>query len=273
MDSNHISAPPPDLRIVPTASLFPHEEHDSQRSEPLVDRLRTEATVINPPIVAPIHDDAFVILDGANRCHAFARLGYVHSLVQVVSYEAGTVELSTWQHVVCNWDVDKFIQHLLQMPDIGVSEGQTKDAIAHIQLVDGRLLALHAPVETTHDRNAALRHVVGIYQRNATLHRTAIAEPARIWPLYPDPVALVFFPHYLPVDIVAAAEQEAFLPPGISRHIVHGRAIRVNYPIELLRDKNTPLAEKNAALHRWSEQKVANRQVRYYAEATYQYDE
>jgi hypothetical protein len=273
MDSNSVSAPPPDLRIVPTNTLFPHEEHDSQRSEPLVDRLRTEAYVINPPIVASMADETFVILDGANRCHAFARLGYVHSLVQVVSYEAGTVELSTWQHVVCNWDTDKFIQHILQMPDIGVTEGPNKDAIAHVQLVDGRLLALNAPVETTHERNAALRHFVGIYQRNATLHRTAVAEPARIWPLYQDPVALVFFPHYQPADIVAAAEQQAFLPPGISRHIVHGRAIRVNYPIDLLRDTTTTLSEKNAALQRWTEQKVANRQVRYYAEATYQYDE
>ena len=273
MDSNHVSAPPPNLRIVPTNALFPHEEHDSQRSEPLVDRLRSEAYVINPPIVAPMRDESYVILDGANRCHAFARLGYVHSLVQVVSYEAGTVELSTWQHVVCDWDVDKFIQHVFQMPDIGVSEGQNEDAIAHVQLVDGRLLALNAPVETTHERNAALRHFVGIYQRNATLHRTAIAEPARIWPLYQNPVALVFFPHYHPADIIAAAAEEAFLPPGISRHIVHGRAIRVNYPIAQLRDATRTLDEKNAALQDWAEQKVANRQVRYYAEATYQYDE
>lgn len=273
MHDSHASAPPPDLRIVPTEALYPHEEHDSQRSEPLVDRLRTEAFVINPPIVAPMDDDSYVILDGANRCHAFARLGYPHSLVQVVRYETGAVELDTWQHIVCDWTVDQFIQHLLQMPDIDVIEGQHKDAIAHIQLPKGQLLALRAPVETTHERNTALRHVVGIYQRNATLHRTAVTEPAKLWPMYHDPVALVYFPHYLPADIIAAAKEKAFLPPGVSRHIVHGRAIRVNYPIDALRDTTHSLDEKNADLARWTEEKVANRRIRYYAEATYQFDE
>lgn len=253
--------------------LFPHEEHDSQRSEPLIERLREEDYVINPPIVAPMHNDQYVILDGANRCHAFAALGYVDSLVQVVRYETGTVELGTWQHVVCDWSADKLIQHLDQMPDIDLHEGQHKDAIAHIQFTDGRLLALRTPVENTHERNAALRHVVGIYQRNATLHRTAVTEPDDVWPLFPNPVALVFFPRYFPGDIIAAAEHESFLPPGISRHIVHGRAIRVNYPIDRLRDTSKTLEVKNAELQAWNQQRVANRRVRYYAEATYQYDE
>lgn len=272
MQPSHI-APPPDLRIVPTAALFAHEEHDSQRSAPLIERLRHEDTVINPPIVAPMSHDRFVILDGANRCHAFAALGYVHSLVQVARYETGNVELGTWQHVVCDWDADKLIQHLRQMPDIELAEGQHKEAIAHLQLVDGRLLALRAPVENTHERNAALRHVVSIYQRNATLHRTASTEPSEVWELFENPVALIFFPHYQPADIIAAAEYSAFLPPGISRHIVHGRAIRVNYPIDWLRDKDHTLDEKNVQLQAWQQERLANRRVRYYAEATYQYDE
>ncbi len=273
MNSNPPSAPPPDLRILPTARLRAHEEHDSQRSQPLVERLRREQFVINPPIVAPMDNGEYVILDGANRCYAFAELGYPHSLVQVVSYQDGTVELGTWQHVIGQWDADEFIQQLDQMPDIELTEGQHKNAIAHVLFRDGRELALRAPVATTHERNAALRHVVQIYQQNAVLHRTAVAEPERIWTLFPDPVALVFFPHYRPSDIIAAAKENAFLPPGISRHIVHGRAIRVNYPIERLRDTATPLSQKNNALQSWIQQKVANRQVRYYAEATYQFDE
>jgi hypothetical protein len=33
------------------------------------------------------------------------------------------------------------------------------------------------------------------------------------------------------------------------------------------------LRDKNEALQSWVQQKLANRQVRYYAEATYQFDE
>lgn len=269
----YINAPSPDLRIVPTASLQPHEFHDSQRSAPLVERLRHEAVVINPPLVAPMEDAQFVIMDGANRCYAFTELGYVHSLVQVMPYDSGYVELETWSHVVGGWNLDEFLHQLHQLPDIELIDQQDKHAIAHIMLPDGHIFGIDAAVETTHERNAALQHVVGVYQQRARLHRTAAREPADIWTLYPDAIALVVFPRYEPADIVAAARYKAYLPPGISRHIVHGRAIRVNYPIERLRDQTLSLDEKNQHLKQWLQNKLANRQVRYYAEATYQFDE
>ena len=42
----------PDLRVVPVADLLLHEQHDAQRSEPLLQRLRTDGVLKNPPIVA-----------------------------------------------------------------------------------------------------------------------------------------------------------------------------------------------------------------------------
>jgi hypothetical protein len=47
----------------------------------------------------------------------------------------------------------------------------------------------------------------------------------------------------------------------------------VNYPIERLKDKATNLIDKNEQLRLWMQEKLAQRQVRYYAEATYQFDE
>lgn len=268
---NH--APIPDLRIVPTSSLHAHEDHDSQRSLPLIDRLEQEETIINPPVTASMGDEQFVILDGANRCHAFQQLGYPHILVQVASYDSGLVDLQTWSHVVGNWDIQIFLNQLTQLSDIEILNGQKARAIAHILLKDGRILALRAPVENTHERNAALRDVVRIYQQNARLNRTTITEPEEIWPLYPDAIALVIFPRYEPADIIAAARYKAYLPPGVSRHIVYGRALRVNYPISILRDQHTSLDTKNQELRAWLEHKLANRQVRFYAESTYQFDE
>ncbi|MCA9906825.1 MAG: hypothetical protein KC547_23380, partial [Anaerolineae bacterium] len=69
------------------------------------------------------------------------------------------------------------------------------------------------------------------------------------------------------------ADSRDFLPPGISRHIVHGRAIRVNYPLDALRDSSLTLDDKNARLQDWIRHRLASRAVRYYAEATYQFDE
>lgn len=273
MENGRSSVPTPLLRILPVDHLHPHEEHDSQRSEPLKQRILTETTMINPPLVAPMDDDQYVILDGANRVYAFSELGYPHILAQVASYDGGLVELSNWQHVVADWDGDQFIQHLRQLPEIAVNDGEDAAAIAHIRFRDDRICAVCSPGTTIHERNAALRRIVAVYQQNARLHRTALDEPDEIWALFPDAIALIVFPSYRPADIIAAAQEHAYLPPGISRHIVHGRAIRVNYPLEALRDGTLTLEQKNADLLAWLQSKMANRQVRYYAEATYQFDE
>ncbi len=271
--SDHSSAPPPDLRIVSVDAVHPHEEHDSQRSKPLIDQLRDATQFTNPPIVAPMGISQFVILDGANRCFSFKQLGYPHILVQIVDYNSGYVDLNTWQHIISDWSLDDFLDQLRQLPTIQIQDGQASDAICHIALPDGRVLSIHAPVNTTHERNAVLRDVVGIYQRNARLYRTAIREPGEIWPLYEDAIAVVFFPNYQPSDIIAAAKYHAYLPPGISRHIIHGRALLVNYPMQILRDETTRLNEKNNQLNIWVREKLANRRVRYYAEPTYQFNE
>lgn len=267
------SAPPPDLRIIPTDSVFPHEEHDSQRSTPLIERLKVAEYVTNPPIVAPMDQDKYVILDGANRCYSFGQLGFEHILVQVASYESGYVDLQTWNHVISDWDAKSYLAMLEQYPEVKVNDGQSPEAIAHLLLPDGQSISLCAPVQSTHERNAVLRAIVRMYQQNAILYRTALNEPEEVWSLYPEAVGLMVFPDYQPSDIIAAAKYKAFLPPGISRHIIYGRALMVNYPMQALQDTSVGLADKNEALQGWIHQKLANRQVRYYAEATYQFSE
>lgn len=267
------SAPPPDLRIIATDSVFPHEEHDSQRSTPLIERLKVAEFITNPPIVAPMDHDQYVILDGANRCYSFAQLGFSHILVQVASYESGYVDLQTWNHVISDWNQDAFLKALKQHPEVKINLGQSNEAVAHLLLLDGQSISLCAPVQTTHERNAVLRAIVQVYQQNATLYRTALNEPEEVWSLYPEALGLMVFPDYQPSDIIAAAKYKAYLPPGISRHIIYGRALMVNYPIQALKDVSIGLADKNEALQSWIHQKLANRQVRYYAEATYQFSE
>ncbi len=265
--------PPPDLRIIPVDAPQPHEEHDSQRSQPLINKIRYAEFITNPPIVTHTEDDQYIILDGANRCFTFAALEFPYILVQVVSYFGGQVELNTWNHVVSHWNAGEFMEQVDALEDVEMLEGQHKHAIAHVCLPNGSMIALNAPVQSVHERNAALRDFVRIYQQNATLNRTPLTEPAEVWKLFPEATALVIFPGYRPNDIIEAARYEAYLPPGISRHVVHGRALQLNYPAAALKDKTEPLEAKNANLKRWLTDKLLNRQVRYYAEATYQFNE
>lgn len=294
--------PTPDLRVVPTDSLKAHEEHDTQRSAPLIESIKNARYMINPPLVAPMGDGNYVILDGANRAYCFDALGYPHILVQVASYGSGLVELENWQHIVAGWKIDAFLQHLRRLSSIRLSLGDIADdanmgegdadhaitlheegdddadehdVLAQFYLRDGRLLSVqaHTSTHSLYERNAALREVVAVYQKNAALHRTTLTDTGEVWSLYPDAIALVVFPRYTPQDIIAAAKIPAYLPPGISRHIVNGRAIRVNYPLEYLRETDKDLHEKNVTLRQWIQQKLASRQIRYYAEGTYQFDE
>src|SRR6185436_7496385 len=91
----------PDLRFVPADSLVPHEQHDEHRLRALVERLKEQALLKNPPVVAPIgHENGdearYVVLDGANRATAGRAAGFPHMVVQVVRYVDPIVQLSTW---------------------------------------------------------------------------------------------------------------------------------------------------------------------------------
>jgi hypothetical protein len=62
--------PTPDLRFFAARDVLLHEEEDPERVERLVDRLRDEGVLRNPPVVAELGDGRVVVLDGANRVTA-----------------------------------------------------------------------------------------------------------------------------------------------------------------------------------------------------------
>ncbi len=266
-------APIPDLRIVPVEDLYAHESHDSQRSRPLIERFRNDEYIINPPIVAPLDEQRLVILDGANRCHALRALGYPHMLVQVVTWESGQVLLDTWNHVVSGWTVPELLAGLEATPGLELLDGAETCPVAKMQLVDGRQLSLVTLAADAQTRNRLLCEIVAVYQKNATLFRSVLNDLAQAQVHFPHMVALLRFPEMQASDIATAASQQAWIPPGVSRHIILGRALRVNYPIRRLANDGLDLAQKNAALRTWLQEKLAQRQVRFYAESTYQFDE
>lgn len=270
------TVPFPDLQIVPVARLHPHEEHDSQRSEPLIARLHREPFMINPPLVTPLEGNHYIVLDGANRVYALASIGYPHILVQVATYASGLVELDTWNHVIVNWPLESFLESCrdigtAQLVDAG--DDTTHIPCATIVNAAGDRWAFVAHDHTRHGRNTALRALVAAYQQRATLQRTIEHDPRTIWRQFPTAAAAILFQTYTPDDIIAAVRERAYLPPGITRHIVHGRALRVNYPLARLYAPDETTEDKQAELDQWLREKLASRQVRFYAEATYQFDE
>jgi hypothetical protein len=237
-----------------------------------MERLRLAEVFTNPPLVAEYANNKYVLMDGSNRHISFQTLGYQHILVQIADYDTDWVELGVWQHVVADWDAPRFLRMLEDINHIDVRDGWDSKAVAQVLLRDGPVYSISAVVDSLAERNATLRQVVESYHTHATLYRTPLTDPGLIWSLFPSGLALVMFPNYQPQDIIDAAVQKTYLPPGVSRHIIHGRALNLNYPMDDLRSA-LPLETKNAQLEAWLQKQYARRRVRYYAEATYQFDE
>ncbi|GAB4574004.1 MAG: hypothetical protein Kow0077_18370 [Anaerolineae bacterium] len=272
----------PDLRIVETRDLLPHEEHDAQRSGPLLERLRTADTWLNPPIVAPIHDTGkYVVLDGANRHHCLSALGYPHILVQVVNYDSDAVILETWHHAVRALDIAQFLPKLYEVEGVEVGESSllnaraglaSRELLGYVIMRDRRVFTFRQ-VNPAVSRTTLLRRVVDTYRNRAQISRIAHEEFGQVEQNYPDVLALVVFPHYQPAEIMVAARDGDLLPPGITRHIIHGRALRLNYPLEQLKYDTISLEEKNRALQDWVRERLVAKRVRFYAEPTVVFDE
>ena len=273
----------PNLRILPLQDLILHEDHDRQRTLPLVAKLRAQGILRNPPIVMPLDDGTgrYMVLDGANRCTALEQLGYHHVLVQVVSYAPPQVTLSTWHHAVTGLEAEALARRLyaldgLELQPIDFLSARADLArraiLAYVMLTDGRVLTARARTTSLHEQNRLLNALVDTYKHTGGLYRTVANDIRDVQGLYPDLTALVVFPNYEPAEVLALARDGELLPPGLTRHLIQGRVLRTNYPLAELRSAE-PLDVKNARLQAWLQAKLAEREVRFYGEATFLFDE
>jgi len=273
----------PDLRFVPVGVLVPHERHDPHRSGPLVDRLREQGVLRNPPIVTPLapEDPRFVVLDGANRATAAANAGLPHMVVQVVRYEDPGVRLTTWHHALGTVSIPEFRSALEAIPGLRCLEADLpharavlarREAIAFVALPDQRAITLHGGSDLQ-SHNTALNAVVDTYRTQTRLHRVASDSLVEAKAAHPEVTVLVVFPHFEPAEVLELATTEARLPAGITRHVIAWRALRVDVPLDRLADARTPLDEKNRWLQDWLTEKLLGRRVRFYQESTVLFDE
>jgi len=271
----------PDLRILPIKNLLLHEQHDVQRSVPLATRLSVDGVLRNPPVVAPIPaDDRFVVLDGANRVSALATLQIPHVVAQVIDYEDENLILDTWYHLVGGLPREEFQRAMESLPDVSLeasdliharAELARRDALAYIVYPEGEVCTVCAAGDL-HQRAARLNDIVDIYKSRGKIYRANTDHVDKLVPYYDAMTVLVVFPRYQPAEIIELARVGARLPAGITRHVIPRRALRINFPLSVLHD-NWPLVEKNGYLKDWLKEKMANKEVRFYQESTFLFDE
>ena len=271
----------PDLRVVPAAELLLHEQHDAQRSEPLMLRLQTDGVLKNPPIVAPIRgEQRYVVLDGANRVTAVQALGIAHVAVQVVDYEDAELILDTWHHLVKDVGAEHFKGMLQAVPGVKIERADAaharaqlarREILAFVEYLNGEVWTLQASGDL-HQRTRRLNEIVNLYKVQGRIFRANTDHLPSLLAFHDDVAALVVFPRFAPAEIIDLARLGACLPAGITRHLIPRRALRINLPMTVL-SSGASLPEKNAWLVDWLKQKVAAKAVRYYHEYTLLFDE
>jgi len=274
----------PELRFVSIDSLVPHEQHDEQRMQPLVRKLREQGVLKNPPIVAPLPGDGearYVVLDGANRATAARAAGLPHIVVQVVKYDDPGVELSTWYHALAGFPHAELAVALARVPGLELHPESLpharavlarREALAYVVCGDGCVDTLHGGGDLG-ERNALLNAVVNTYRNATRFYRVVSDSLPAAQSRHPDVTGLVVFPHFEPDEVIELATSGARLPAGITRHLVRWRALRVNIPLERLAESSQSTELKNQWLADWLAERLTQRQVRFYEESTVLFDE
>lgn len=278
----HDSTALPNLQLLPTSSLAPHEDPDPRRVDSISRRLLEEGVLKNPPIVAAVPDtDRFVVLDGANRTMAFSNVGINHVVAQVVSYDDPGVILDTWYHVVTGMSLDELEAGIQAIDGLVLRAGSQKEArwalsdqraVAYLMSEHGAKIMTPGLGSISSNRAQMLAYIVNVYKGKADIIRAS----NDIWeiqkPCYPDITALVVFPPLDPQDILDVAKNGEKVPSGITRHIISARAININIPIGILMS-DWSLDQKKEWLEAWWQERLASNAIRYYAEPTFSFNE
>ena len=271
----------PRLEVLPVADMVVHEWHDDQRTPPLIARFQKSGIFRNPPIVTSLQDGSqrYMVLDGANRTIAFRIMDIPHIVAQVVDADDPGLKLFNWNHVLWGWESSALLSAIGQLNDINTvsGEGEMPDLVgdsglAVIQTAQGDRYTIHTSIDLLDRRVQILNAIVDSYKDHAKLDRTNEWSVVRLKAIYPDLCGLVIFPHFEIKQVMRLVSEGCLLPAGITRFMISPRVLHLNYPINELAAEKT-LEEKNAALERFVQERIAVKGVRYYAEATYLFDE
>ncbi|MBI4790285.1 MAG: hypothetical protein HY782_24895 [Chloroflexi bacterium] len=267
------------LRIVSADDILLHEGQDPLVVGALAQRLKQDRILRNPPIVSEA-EGRYIVLDGATRTGALRALGLEHSLVQIVDYAAREISLSSWHHLIQRTSPSEFFDQLAALENVTVERVDVRQAehnltlhqsLCYLLLRNGAAYQVRG-AEDLEQSVFQLNQIVALYRGKTQVYRAVTTQLDMLTREYPDLSIVVVFPCYTPFEVTRLALNGAKLPMGITRHLIGGRAIGVNIPLERLASAES-LEEKNAWLQKWLMEKIHERKVRFYQEPLFVFDE
>jgi len=270
------------LRVVSLDDVLLHEHIEYKRVERLIEQLDRDQNLKNPPIVSA-YDGKFILLDGATRVTALKAIGCRDVVVQLVDYDAPGMALESWNHMLLDVSLEELFQWWQSLSALQIRRATTssadaalvrRESIGTVFSANGDVFSLYAPDAKAHiiQLTELLNRVVAAYDGRGEMFRVAHTNVERLLIEHGRLGALVAFPQFRPDEIRKLALNGSKLPMGITRHIIPGRALRINIPLNILRGSES-LEEKNTWFDEWMAGKMRGRRVRYYQEPVFLFDE
>jgi len=270
----------PQLKIVPISSITFHEQPDEERSNKLIEYLRKENILKNPPVVAKNGNDSqLILLDGANRLTALRLLDIPDVLIQEIDlFDPGLIFLQ-WHHAVEHFSKESFLKKLTALPDISVTEFSEKklrekengDLLCQLQFGDSHVFAVHAH-EDLFQRIEDLKNITNIYRGSRFMDRVSYTNIEHLKNNYPNFCVLIVFRKITKEELVLVTQKQEKIPSGITRIILPKRALRINVPLDILRF-DTSIEQKNHWLQKRINNQIKDKSIRFYHEPTFLFDE
>lgn len=270
----------PRLKIVPINSITFHEEPDEERSSRLIEYIRKENILKNPPVAARYDgSDQLILLDGANRLTALHTLEIPDVLIQEIDLFDPGLTFLHWHHAVEHFSKESFLKELTRLPDILISSfknnrlkhTQNGDLLCQVQFGDGSVYAVRAH-EDLFQRITDLKNITNIYKGSQYMDRVSYTNLNHLKKNYPNFCALIVFREIIKEDLVQLTKKGKKVPSGITRIILPKRALRINVPLDLLRF-NVSTNQKNHWLQKRINDQIKDKSIRFYHEPTFLFDE
>lgn len=270
----------PNLRIVPISEIIFHEDPDEERSSKLIEYIKKENRLKNPPVVATHSgNNKYILLDGANRLTALRVLNIPDVLVQHIDLFDPDLNFFHWHHAVEKFTRDSFLEKINNLPDITITRStkydlepnDNGDMLCQIQFADRSVYAVHAHIDLF-QRVKDLRNITNLYQGFQYMDRVSYTNLEHLKNNYSQFCALIVFRKLVKKELVEVTNHGMRIPSGITRIILPKRALRINIPLDILRfDVSTE--QKNYWLENRINEQIRDKSIRFYHEPTFLFDE
>ncbi len=222
-----------------------------------------------------------LLLDGANRVSAFAELAMELVPVQVVDYEDPLVELRGWHHLLLDTTGLDLGAAFRALPGVRLRRIRREAIEAALVFrevlavwVDRRMRA-HAlmpdrpgPIDLF-ERIRCLGAIIACYEGHTRLERLKLADySAMPEVLRRHTHELCLYPAFTKEELARAVHAGVLLPTGLTRHLIPGRALGLNFPLAPLLAPGGRDA-KEAAFEAHLERIELEGRVRFYEEPVF----